>query len=264
MVDPQVISQIIGLPVLQISASPFNEVVGAPSLDDLQESFHVVPQGEERATTIRIGALSPRHRLLAKIFQHNLWPTARRNDLILKRAQFLYAICLRLPFCMCKHILDVMLEARDENNTGLPFGCLITQIILQAGIDVSGEPKMKIQDPISKQTLMKSNVQLRREDQDETPQPPPIHVEMPDIASSSQTAPPPPQHEAGYAQILAALESLHWGMSSMQQGIHSMQQEIHSINLRVEQCQLDVQECLQHHHPSSNDDEDRPPMAEGD
>jgi hypothetical protein len=53
--------------------------------------------------------------------------------------------------------LGVILEARDEGNTGLLFGCLLTQIILQSGIGVTGEPKMKIQDPISKQTLMKSN-----------------------------------------------------------------------------------------------------------
>jgi hypothetical protein len=45
--------------------------------------------------------------------------------------------------------MGVMLEAQDENNTGLPFGCLLTQIILQSGIDVAGEPKMKIQDPPS-------------------------------------------------------------------------------------------------------------------
>jgi hypothetical protein len=72
MVDPQVISQIMGVPVLQISASPFYEVVVAPSLDDLREFFHAVPQGEERATTIRIGALFPLHRMLIKIIQHNL------------------------------------------------------------------------------------------------------------------------------------------------------------------------------------------------
>jgi hypothetical protein len=78
-----------------------------------------------------------------------------------------------------------MLEARDESSTGLPFDCLPTQIILQSIIDMAGEPKMKIQDPLSKQTLMKPNVQLRREDQDEAPQPPLIHVEMPDIASFS-------------------------------------------------------------------------------
>jgi hypothetical protein len=83
--------------------------------------------------------------MLAKIVQHNLWPVARRSDLILKRAQFVYAVHLCLPFCLCKHILGVMLEAHDESNTGLPFGCLITQIILQLGINVNGEPRMKIQ-----------------------------------------------------------------------------------------------------------------------
>jgi hypothetical protein len=40
--DPQVINQIIGVPVLQIPASPYNEVVLPPSLDELQEFFHVV------------------------------------------------------------------------------------------------------------------------------------------------------------------------------------------------------------------------------
>jgi hypothetical protein len=136
--------------------SPYNEVVIPSSLDDLREFFHAVPQGEECATTIRISALSAPHRMLAKIVQHNLWLVVRRSDLILKRAQFIYAIHL----CLCKHILDVILEARDEGNTSLPFGCLLTQIILQSGISVAGEPKMKIQDPISKQTLMKSNAQL--------------------------------------------------------------------------------------------------------
>jgi hypothetical protein len=100
------------------------------SLDDLREFFHVVPQGEERATTIRICALSASHRMLAKIVQHNLWPVVRRSDLILKRAHLVYAISLRLPFCLCKHILGIILEASDKGNTGLPFGCLLTQIIL--------------------------------------------------------------------------------------------------------------------------------------
>jgi hypothetical protein len=124
--DPQVISHIIRVPVLEISASPYNEVVLPPSLDDLREFFCAVPQGVERSTTIRIGALSPSHRMLAKIIQQNIWPVARRSDLILKRAQFVYAIHLRLPFCLCKHILGVMLEARDESTAGLPFGCLLT------------------------------------------------------------------------------------------------------------------------------------------
>lgn len=135
-VDPQVISQIIGVLVLQISASPFNEVVLASSLDELWEFFHVIPQGEERSTAIKIGALSPPHRMLAKIVQHNLWRIVRRSNMNLKKAQLIYATCLRLPFCLCKHIVGVILEARDEHNINLPFGCLPTQIILQSGIDV--------------------------------------------------------------------------------------------------------------------------------
>jgi hypothetical protein len=85
-VDPQIISHFIGVPVLEFPGSPYNEVMLPPSLDDLREFFHAVPQGEERATTIQIGALSPSHRLLAKIVQHNLWPVVRRSDLILKKA----------------------------------------------------------------------------------------------------------------------------------------------------------------------------------
>jgi hypothetical protein len=108
-------------------------------MDDLREFFHAVPQEEKRATSIRIGALSPSYRLLAKIVQYNLWPVVRRSDLTLKKAQFMYAIHLRLPFCLCNHIMSVMLEALDEGNIGLPFGCLLTQIILQFGIIITGE-----------------------------------------------------------------------------------------------------------------------------
>jgi hypothetical protein len=108
---------------------------------------------------------------------------------------------------------------------------------------------------------MKSKTQLRRDDLDDVLQPSPIHVAVPDMASSSQTT-PPPQDDAGYAQILEALAALQSGMSSMHLALSSMQQEVHSINLRVEQSQLDIQECLRHHHPSSSDDEDDAPMAD--
>jgi len=109
----------------------FIEVVEPSTLEQLWEFFISVPQGEEQAhTNIRIGAFSPLHRLLTKIVQHNLRPTVRRSELILKRAQFLYAIVMRFLFCLCKHILNIMLESRDEHTTWLPFTCLVTKIIL--------------------------------------------------------------------------------------------------------------------------------------
>jgi hypothetical protein len=85
-VDPQIISQFIGVPILDLPASPFNEVVLPPSMDELREFFHMVPQGEGRQTSIKIDALGPAHGMLAKIVQHNLWPVTRRSDLILKKA----------------------------------------------------------------------------------------------------------------------------------------------------------------------------------
>jgi hypothetical protein len=85
---------------------------------------------------------------------------------------------------------------------------------------------MKIQDPISKQTLMKSNAQLRRDDQDDdVPLPPPIPVGIPDVVSFSQTI-PPPQQDASYSQIMEALSVIQGGMSSMQLSMSSMQQSI--------------------------------------
>jgi hypothetical protein len=207
-VDPQVISNVIRVPVFEIPGTPYNEVVLPPYLDELREFFHAVAHGEERSSAIRIGTLSPSHLMLAKIIQQNIWPVARRSDLILKRAQFVYAVHLLLPFCLCKYILGVMLEARDESTAGLPFGCLLTQIILQSGVNITGEPKMKIQQPISKQTLMKSNAQLRRDDfDDEVPPPTPMPVGFPEMASSSHTA-PPPKPEVNYAQIMEALVAL--------------------------------------------------------
>jgi hypothetical protein len=71
-VDPQVISHIIRVPMLEIYASPYNKVVLPPSLDDLREFFHAIPQGEERSTSIMIGTLSPSHRMLAKITAEHL------------------------------------------------------------------------------------------------------------------------------------------------------------------------------------------------
>jgi hypothetical protein len=91
---------------------------------------------------------------------------------------------------------------------------------------------------------MKSNAQLQFEGQDEAPKPPLVQVEIPIGASSSQIA-PPPQYDAGYAQLLVA-------MSAMQGDISFIHREVHSISTRVEQCQLDIQECLKHHHPDED------------
>jgi hypothetical protein len=132
----------------------------------------------------------------------NIWPQARRSELTLKKATLVYAIVIQTPFCLCKHILHTMLEVRDEKNTSLSFGCLITQICLQVVLDISdSKPRSRIPDPLGIQTLMKSNAQLRHEAQGDVPQPPP---DLPTTAasSSSQVVPPSFDIEAAFAQLM--------------------------------------------------------------
>jgi len=113
---------------------------------------------------------------------------------------------------------------------------------------------MKIQQPLSKQTLMKSNTQLRRDDSDDD-MPAAMPVAFLDVTLSSHTV-PPSEPNANYSQIMEALAAIQGGMTTMQQSISSLQLEVRSINKRVEQTHLDLQECLRVHHPGSSDDED--------
>jgi len=171
----------------------------------------------------------------------NLWTQARRSELTLKKATLLYAIVMRTPFYLCKHILHTMLEVHDERNTSLSFGCLITHICLRVVTDISeSEPCSRISDPLGIQTLTKSNAQLRHEAQGAVPQPPP---NLPTVsASSSQVVPPTFDIEAAFAQLMSSMSAL--------------QREVNLIGERVERSQIDIKECLKYHHPKPNEDDD--------
>jgi hypothetical protein len=171
----------------------------------------------------------------------NLWPQARWSELTLKKATILYAIVKWTPFCLCKHIFHTMPEVRDEKNTSLSFGCLITNICLQVVTDISNsEPRSQIPYPLGIQTFMKSNAQLRHEAQGAVPQP------LPDLptaaASSSQAMPPTFDIEAAFAQLMSSMSAL--------------QREVNLIGEHVEQSQIDIRECLMYHHPKPNEDDD--------
>jgi hypothetical protein len=158
-IDPQLISAMIGVPVLPVSGVPFPPGDEAPNIDFLHDFFGMRPQREEKShSQINIGVFAPMHRFLAKVVVTNLWPQARRSELTLKKATLLYAIVMRTSFCLCKHILHTMLEVPNEKNTSMYFGCLITQICLQVVTDISDyELRSRILDPFGIQTLMKSN-----------------------------------------------------------------------------------------------------------
>jgi hypothetical protein len=102
--------------VLLVLGLPFPEGVKALSIDYLLDFFEALPQGEEKAHShIRIGAFAPMHKFLAKIVVH------------------------------------AMLEVRDETNTSLSFGCLITQICFQLVTYIyDSEPRLRTPNPLGK------------------------------------------------------------------------------------------------------------------
>jgi len=107
--------------------------------------------------------------------------------------------------------MSIMLEARDEGNDGLPFGCLLTQIILQQASTLLENRRWRFSS------------RLQRDDSDdEVPIPAAMPVGFPDMASSSQTV-PPSKPEINFSQIMEALAAIQGGMSTMQQSITSMQ-----------------------------------------
>jgi hypothetical protein len=99
LIDPQLISSMIGVPVLSVPGASFPDE--APSIDFLHDFFGTRPQCEDKShSQINIGAFATMHRFLAKIVVTNIWPQARRSELTLKKAKLLYAIVMRTPFCL--------------------------------------------------------------------------------------------------------------------------------------------------------------------
>lgn len=82
-----------------------------------------------------------------------------------------------------------MLEMKDDHQSSLPFGCLVTRICKQFVPDIPTlEPVQKPEDSFGKHTVMKSDAQLPwYEDTQEAKSPPPGPPTQfdPSVASSS-------------------------------------------------------------------------------
>jgi len=132
MINAALIGTFIGIDPVPLEGVPYPDSVDIPSMEEMIEFFDPHHRAQDRTPqSIKIGVFSSPHRLLAKIMQHNMWPIARRSELVTKRVRFVYGLLHRVHFCLCKHIVLTMLEMRDEHQTGLPFACLVTKICLR-------------------------------------------------------------------------------------------------------------------------------------
>jgi hypothetical protein len=115
-IDAALIDTFIGTDPVPLEGVPHLDSINPPSIEEMIGFFDYHHRAQDRAPqSIKIGVFSSPHRLLAKIVQHNLWPIARRSELVLKRVRFLYALIQWVPFCLYKHIVLTMLEMRDKH-----------------------------------------------------------------------------------------------------------------------------------------------------
>jgi hypothetical protein len=93
-VDPALISAGTHISISPALGIPYPDYVDLPSIEDLRLLFD--PQGaqdwNENMKNISIGWLKSPHRLLARIMMRKPWPLSKNNNLIIRRAIFLYAI----------------------------------------------------------------------------------------------------------------------------------------------------------------------------
>jgi hypothetical protein len=134
LIDPQLISSMIGVPVLPVSGIPFPAGDETPSIDFLHDFFGTRPQREDKShSEINISAFAPMHRFLAKVVVRNLCPQARQSELTLKKATLLYAIVMQTPFLLVQvHLAHHARGSRREehesifwvfNHSNLSSGC---------------------------------------------------------------------------------------------------------------------------------------------
>jgi hypothetical protein len=123
LIDPQLISSVIEVPVLPVSGVHFQDGDETPSIDFLHDFFGTRPQREDKShSQINIGAFAPMHRFLAKVVVTNLWPHARRSDLTLKKAILLYAIVMPTPFACASTSCTLCSRFETRRTRVYPFG----------------------------------------------------------------------------------------------------------------------------------------------
>jgi hypothetical protein len=87
LIDPQIISSVIEVPILLVSGVPFPDE--APNIGFLHDFFGTRPQHEDKSHfQINISAFAPMHRFLAKVVVTNVWPQAHQSELLSRRPPF--------------------------------------------------------------------------------------------------------------------------------------------------------------------------------
>jgi hypothetical protein len=148
----------------------------------------------------------------------------------------IFAIINQAPFCMCKHIIMTVIEMQEDNQVVLPFGGLVKKILKKKLTNIAANELEDMPDgPFGKMTIMKSNAQLQRFQEQDDPVPP-AHA-TPLVAFSSHAESSGDAVLSMLAQITDRLQSTNTRMTDQFQ---SMDNRLLSLDDHFQLMEADV------------------------
>jgi len=165
LINAEVISEVTGIPLVHAIRTLFPYSTASPPKAKLMACFDPTEEHEwkEHKKRIPISFFQSPQRLLARIVLQNIWPISCNADVPLDRAWLIFAIINEIPFCMCKHIVMVMIEMHLDNQIALPFRGFITKILKKKLPNIPAtESADMLEGYFGKGIVLKFNAQLHR------------------------------------------------------------------------------------------------------
>lgn len=131
--------------------------------DNLARLLSGKPQAKWVGARFAKSELTPRSNILHMIVCSLILPQAYRSSVSLEQAAIIGKLILGIPINLAHHIWSVISQAveKPETNAGLPFGGLITRIVLQCGIEEEvGMETVRPASMIAKSSVKRSQGQL--------------------------------------------------------------------------------------------------------
>ncbi|KAE8055922.1 hypothetical protein FH972_012731 [Carpinus fangiana] len=154
-VNRDLICSIIGVPLVNELTYPY-----LPDTFPDKEAMMMVfvdgtsPSWLSHQAKVKIIDFSEPMRTLSQIVSANIWLVGHYTDFGVDRAAFLFALTTGVPIDFSTHAIQLMLTAYEVDNSCLPFGCLITQILRHLGVEpLECEPFVRQKESFNKHTM---------------------------------------------------------------------------------------------------------------
>ncbi|KAE8009241.1 hypothetical protein FH972_005690 [Carpinus fangiana] len=163
VVTREAIAEVTGIPLIEEPGYPY-PIDDFPSKSDMSKLF-IPPDSynhwQDYMTVIPLGHLSHPMKLLARIVMQNVFPIVHHSYLGVARGRLIYALLTDVQIDFASIAIRLMKAMFSETSISLPYGSLISCIIMKFVRIPDSEPTMKHLGPFSKATVSRSKGQMQ-------------------------------------------------------------------------------------------------------